>query len=103
MFTAFKSINITDKGIVYKQETMAYWNVGKALSILDLSTGHTSRCTSRATAGTRQEMAGTRGSSIWNKQLMYCVRFEVSTAVTMKNGVFWVVTPCDFFAAYVGC
>jgi hypothetical protein len=22
------------------------------------------------------------------------VRFEVFTAVTMKNGVFWVVTPC---------
>jgi hypothetical protein len=40
------------------------------------------------------------------------VRFEVFTAVTMKNGVFWVVTPCAceeisipwyFFAAYVGC
>jgi hypothetical protein len=24
------------------------------------------------------------------------VRFEVFTAVTMKNGVFWVVTPCGF-------
>jgi hypothetical protein len=24
----------------------------------------------------------------------YFVRFEVFTAVTMKNGVFWVVTPC---------
>jgi hypothetical protein len=23
-----------------------------------------------------------------------CVRFEVFTAVTMKNGVFWDVTPC---------
>jgi hypothetical protein len=23
------------------------------------------------------------------------VRFEVFTAVTMKNGVFWVATPCD--------
>jgi hypothetical protein len=23
-----------------------------------------------------------------------CGRFEVFTAVTMKNGVFWVVTPC---------
>jgi hypothetical protein len=53
------------------------------------------------------------------------VRFEVFTAVTMKNGVFWDVTPCGscksrrfgrtwhllhqgdkngyFFAAYVGC
>jgi hypothetical protein len=34
------------------------------------------------------------------------VKFEVFTAVTMKNGVFWVVTPCcsckNFFAAYVG-
>jgi hypothetical protein len=25
---------------------------------------------------------------------VYCVRFEVFTAVTMKNGVFCVVTPC---------
>jgi hypothetical protein len=23
-----------------------------------------------------------------------CVRFEVFTAVAMKNGVFWDVTPC---------
>jgi hypothetical protein len=30
------------------------------------------------------------------------VRFEVFTAVTMKKGVFWVVTPCGS-AAYVGC
>jgi hypothetical protein len=25
-----------------------------------------------------------------------CVRFEVLAAVTMKNGVFWGVTPCGF-------
>jgi hypothetical protein len=25
---------------------------------------------------------------------LFNVRFEVFTAVTMKNGVFWVVTPC---------
>jgi hypothetical protein len=25
------------------------------------------------------------------------VRFEVFTAVTMKNGAFWVVTPCGSF------
>jgi hypothetical protein len=33
------------------------------------------------------------------------VRFEVSTAVTMKNVVFWDVTPCCvvFFAAFVDC
>jgi hypothetical protein len=42
------------------------------------------------------------------------VRFEVFTAVTMKNGVFWDVTPCgsyktdvseepSAFAACVGC
>jgi hypothetical protein len=38
------------------------------------------------------------------------VGFEVSTAVTMKNGVFWDITPCgsckyrrNFFAASVGC
>jgi hypothetical protein len=28
------------------------------------------------------------------KYCMYCVRFEVFTAVTMKNGVFWDVTLC---------
>jgi hypothetical protein len=27
---------------------------------------------------------------------MYYVRFEVFTAVTMKNGVFWYVTSCVF-------
>jgi hypothetical protein len=57
----------------------------------------------------------------WMEVRFNNVRFEVFTAVTMKNGVFWVVTPCgseepgasfirvtkigelDFFAAYVGC
>jgi hypothetical protein len=35
------------------------------------------------------------GLSVRNcKQKGNCVRFEVFTAVTMKNGVFWVVTPC---------
>jgi hypothetical protein len=28
------------------------------------------------------------------KERVYFVRFEVFTAVTMKNAVFWVVTPC---------
>jgi hypothetical protein len=32
------------------------------------------------------------------------VTFEVLTAVTMKNAVFWDVTPCgSFFATCVGC
>jgi hypothetical protein len=31
---------------------------------------------------------------ISSKLVKYDVRFEVFTAVTMKNGVFWVVTPC---------
>jgi hypothetical protein len=26
--------------------------------------------------------------------LRFCIRFEVFTAVTMKNNVFWDVTPC---------
>jgi hypothetical protein len=26
--------------------------------------------------------------------IIHCVRFEVFTAVAMKNGVFWDVTPC---------
>jgi hypothetical protein len=28
-------------------------------------------------------------------KICYVVRFEHFTAVTMKNGVFWDVTPCD--------
>jgi hypothetical protein len=28
------------------------------------------------------------------KNTIYLARFEVFTAVTMKNGVFWDVTPC---------
>jgi hypothetical protein len=28
------------------------------------------------------------------KRFGYYVRFEVFTAVTMKNGVFWDITPC---------
>jgi hypothetical protein len=28
------------------------------------------------------------------KRMVLLVRFEVFTAVTMKNGVFWDVTPC---------
>jgi hypothetical protein len=31
---------------------------------------------------------------IFSKLYSHSVRFEVFTAVTMKNGVFWVVTPC---------
>jgi hypothetical protein len=29
-------------------------------------------------------------------ELSFYIRFEVFTAVTMKNGVFWDVTPCGF-------
>jgi hypothetical protein len=35
-----------------------------------------------------------RGYSKSYKQYRNCVRFEDLTAVTMKNGVFWDVTPC---------
>jgi aspartyl-tRNA synthetase len=40
-----------------------------------------------------------------HKTILSNERFEVFTAVTMKNGVFWDVTPCGsyFFAACVGC
>jgi hypothetical protein len=31
---------------------------------------------------------------LWNTEIYYLARFEVFTAVTMKNGVFWVVTSC---------
>jgi hypothetical protein len=43
-------------------------------------------------------------SDTFLRNVRYTVRFEVFTAVTMKNGVFWVVTPRrNFFAACVGC
>jgi hypothetical protein len=32
---------------------------------------------------------------MWFNQSFHYVRFEVLTAVTMKNGVFWDVTPCS--------
>jgi hypothetical protein len=35
-----------------------------------------------------------RLSGWWAKRNTISVRFEVFTAVTMKNGVFWDVTPC---------
>jgi hypothetical protein len=28
------------------------------------------------------------------QSLLICLRFEIFTAVTMKNSVFWDVTPC---------
>jgi hypothetical protein len=34
-------------------------------------------------------------SEIILKEVMFLVRFEVFTALTMKNDVFWAVTPCD--------
>jgi hypothetical protein len=30
------------------------------------------------------------------KEVKYYVRFEVSTAMTMKNAVFWDVAPCRY-------
>jgi hypothetical protein len=33
-------------------------------------------------------------TSVTGNKLWEIVRFEVFTAVTMKNGVFWDVTPC---------
>jgi hypothetical protein len=38
---------------------------------------------------------GWRKEQIYDfQQLIKVLRFEVFTAVTMNNGVFWVVTPC---------
>jgi hypothetical protein len=37
----------------------------------------------------------TTATNCWVKKIkLRCVRFEVFTAVTMKNAVFWDVTPC---------
>jgi hypothetical protein len=37
----------------------------------------------------------------WDLKLDLFVRFEVFIAMTMKNGVFWDVTPCDVWCASV--
>jgi hypothetical protein len=37
---------------------------------------------------------GDSGGLLWILMERLGVRFEVFTAVTMKNGVFWDVTPC---------
>jgi hypothetical protein len=39
------------------------------------------------------ESWGSHGGDVPPSSLVHA-RFEVSTAVTMKNGVFWNVTPC---------
>jgi hypothetical protein len=36
-------------------------------------------------------------SMVQYRRDFYCVRLEVFTAVTMKNGVFWDVTPCGSY------
>jgi hypothetical protein len=49
---------------------------------------------------------GLRGTTVWNagklnwvkiQIFIYLLRFEVFTAVTMKNAVFWDVAPCRSF------
>jgi hypothetical protein len=49
--------------------------------------------------GVRLRFGATRkcGSNLKNTDFRKVVRFEVFTAVTMKNGVFWDVTPCGFY------
>jgi hypothetical protein len=43
----------------------------------------------------RKESAVTETEGLWEKENKGSpVRFEVFTVVTMKNGVFWDVTPC---------
>jgi hypothetical protein len=44
--------------------------------------------------GDKTDCNNYRGISLLSTS--YNVRFEVFTAVTMKNGVFWVVTPCGY-------
>jgi hypothetical protein len=40
---------------------------------------------------------GVKNSEVQSKTYEQFVRFEVFTVVTMKNGVFWDVTPCGSF------
>jgi hypothetical protein len=40
------------------------------------------------------KMQSSRYATILRKVKFMCVKLEVFTAVTMKNDVFWHVTPC---------
>jgi hypothetical protein len=42
----------------------------------------------------RDSCLRTPDSDLSRENTVFCVRFQVFTAVTMKNGVFWDVTPC---------
>jgi hypothetical protein len=48
--------------------------------------------TQRVTEGYGQNLGLT--STEQNSERMSCVRFEIFTSVTMKNGIFWDVRPC---------
>jgi hypothetical protein len=53
------------------------------------------RCTGRCLSPLQMALFSCRGvDDVYCKTVSYCARFEVFTAVTMKNGVFWDVTPC---------
>jgi hypothetical protein len=41
-----------------------------------------------------KEIQNWEDQDIGKVRQVQCVRFEVFTAATMKNGVFWDVTPC---------
>jgi hypothetical protein len=47
-------------------------------------------------SGGAAELQGTWSGARTAETTKYLVRFEVFTAVTMKYGVFWDVTPCSF-------
>jgi hypothetical protein len=42
----------------------------------------------------KYDLSGNESFAVNIRYLTDCVRFEVFTALTMKNGVFWDVTPC---------
>jgi hypothetical protein len=50
--------------------------------------------TARVPANTFQRIIDSGGETGGDGDNSHYVRFEVFTAVTMKNGVFWDVTPC---------
>jgi hypothetical protein len=52
--------------------------------------------TTLAATRNRHTLRSNRSIASYGKRCSY-VRFEVFTAVTMKNGVFWVVTPCGSY------
>jgi hypothetical protein len=62
------------------------------LRVFHPTSGYTLECCTYETRDSILE--GLFGCTTKSEWYFNCVRFEVFTAVTMKNAIFWDVTPC---------